>query len=137
MIEAGVSIRNSHELGLRTVDPVAEDPAASGAMRVHLLAAVNAFTAGADAGNKNPVARLERHHGLPDSVDNANAFMAKNAPGLTGRDVTLEDVEVGATNRCPGYLDDGVGRLPDFRHWTLFHGHFCRAQINESFHDWP
>ena len=58
-IEAGVGIGDADKLGLRAVDVVAEDPAAGRAMRVHLLAAIVAFAAGADAGDQDPVARLE------------------------------------------------------------------------------
>ena len=46
-IEAGIRVGNADELGLRAVDGVAENPAAGGAVRVHLLAAIIAFAAGA------------------------------------------------------------------------------------------
>jgi hypothetical protein len=52
-IEAGVGVGNADELGLRAVDGVAEDPAAGRAVRVHLLAAIDAFAAGADAGDQD------------------------------------------------------------------------------------
>ena len=78
---------------------VAEDPAAGRAMRIHLLAAIVAFAAGADAGDQNPVARLERRDGRPDLVDDADALMAQNAAGLASRDVALEDMQIGAADR--------------------------------------
>jgi hypothetical protein len=81
-IEAGVGVGNADELGLRAVDRVAEDPAAGRAMRVHLLAAIFAFAAGADAGDQHPVARLERRDGRADLVDDADAFVTENAARL-------------------------------------------------------
>ena len=114
-IEARIRIGNADELGLGAVDLVAEDPAAGGAVRVHQLPAIVAFAAGGDAGDQDAVSRLERGDGRPDLVDDADALMAENAARLTGRDVALEDVQVGAANRRFRHLDDRVGRRRDFR----------------------
>ena len=98
-IEACVRVGNANELGLRAVDLVAENPAAGGAMRIHELSAIVAFAAGADAGDQDPVSRFERGDGRADLLDDADALVAENAAGLTGRDVAFEDVKVGAANR--------------------------------------
>ena len=98
-IEARVRIGSADELGLCAVDAVAEDPAAGGAVRVHLLPAIHAFATGADTGDEDMVSRLERRDGRPDLVDDAHALMAQNAARLASRDVTLEDVQVGSANR--------------------------------------
>ena len=63
------------------------------------FAAINAFAAGAHAGDENAISRLEHRDGRPDLVDDADALMAENAAGLASRDVTLEDVQVGPANR--------------------------------------
>ena len=69
-------MRDAHIFGLRAVDGVAENPAAGRAMRIHLLSAIDAFAAGADAGNEHAVARLEYRDGAADLVDNSDALMA-------------------------------------------------------------
>ena len=81
-IQAHIGVRNADELCLGAVDGIAEDPAAGGAMRVHLLAAIDACAAGADARNQYMVAELERRDGGPTCVDDADAFMAQNPAGL-------------------------------------------------------
>jgi hypothetical protein len=45
------------------------------------------------------IGRLERRDGRSNLVDNAYALMAKNAAGLAGRDVTLEDMQIGSADR--------------------------------------
>ena len=86
-IEARVRVGDADELGLRAVDLVAEDPAAGRAVRVHQLAAIVAFAAGADAGDQHPVSRLERRDGRPDLLDDADALVAQDAAraGRSGR----------------------------------------------------
>jgi hypothetical protein len=80
------------------------------------------------------IARFERRDGWPDLVNNANTLMAQNAAGLSGRDVTLEDVQVGSANRRLYYFDDSVRGRSDFRLWTLFKGFLARPPVNEGFH---
>ena len=133
-IEAVVRVGNADELGLGAVDCVAEDPTAGRAVRKHLLAAIFAFAAGANAGNQNMVSRIERSHGRPNFLDDADALMAKNAAGLASRDVAFKDVQVGAANRRFGDFDDRVGRRRDVRLWAVFQGFLARALINERFH---
>ena len=133
-IEAGVSVGSADEFSLRAVDAVAEDPAAGRAVRVHLLPAILAFAAGADAGDKNMISRLERRDGRANLVDDAYALMAQNAAGLASRDVTLEDVQVGSANRRLYYFDDRVRGRRDFRLWMVFQRFLARSSVNESFH---
>ena len=133
-IETGIRVGNADEFGLCPVDLIAEDPAASGAVRVHKLPAILAFATGADAGDQHVVSWFERGDGRPDLVDDADAFMAKNAARLTRRDVTLKNMQVGAADRCFRHPDDRVRGRRDFGFWTLFHGLLRRAQINECFH---
>ncbi len=80
------------------------------------------------------VSRLECRHRRPDLVDDADALMAENAARLAGRDVTLEDVQVGAAYRRFGHSDDGVGGRGDFRLGTVFQGLLSRPLIDERFH---
>jgi hypothetical protein len=127
-------VRNTDELGLGAVDAVAEDPAAGAAVRVHELPAINALATSADAGDQDPVSRLERRDGWPGTVDDSHSFVTKNAARLTTRDVTLEDVEVRAADGRFRYFDDRVGGRCDFRLWPFFQGLFRRTEINESLH---
>ena len=98
-IEARVGMGSADEFSLSTVDAVAENPPAGRAVRVHLFAAIDAFAASTHTRNKDAISRLERRDGRPNLVDDANTLMAENAAGLAGRDVTLEDVQVGPANR--------------------------------------
>ena len=80
------------------------------------------------------VSRFECRHCRPNLVNDADALMAKNAAGLAGRDVALEDVQIGAANCRFGDLDDRVGGRRDVRFGTVFQGLLARALINERFH---
>ena len=80
------------------------------------------------------VSRFERRHGRSDFLDDADAFVAQNATRLTGRDVALEDVQVGSADRRLGDFDDRVrGRL-DVRLRMILQGFLARPQIHERFH---
>ena len=103
-------------------------------MREHLLPTIFAFSAGADAGNKNPVSRFECGHGSANILNNTDTLMTQNATGSTGRDVALEDVQVGPADRGFHHLDDGVrGRL-DLRLRVILQGFFARPPIDKTFH---
>jgi hypothetical protein len=58
-IQAGVGMWRPHVFGLRTVDLVAENPAAGLAMGIHSAPAVLALAARRDAGNQNAIAFAE------------------------------------------------------------------------------
>ena len=133
-IEARLRIGNANELGLGPVDLVAENPAAVHAMRIHELSAIDALAAGGDAGDQDAVSGFEHRDGRPDLLDDANALVAENPAGLTGRNVALEDVKVGAANRRQSHFDDSVGRRRDAGLRPLLQGFVRRAEIDESFH---
>ena len=121
------------ELRLGSVDGVAEDPAASGAMGEHALAAVFAFAAGADAGDQHPVAGLEGGDCSADAVDDADALVTENPAGGAAGQVALEDVQVGAANGRLGDADNCVGGIDDHRFGVVLPGLLARSVINESF----
>ena len=125
-MEAQIRVRDANELGLRAVDFVSKNPAAGRAVRVHELATKEAFATGADAGDQDPVARLERRHSWPHGVDDAHALVTQDAAGLTTRDVTFEDMQVGAADRRLRYFDDGVRGLGDCRPWPIFESYIPR-----------
>ena len=77
-IKAGVGVRDPHVFGLRAVDPVAEDPAASRAVRIHTAAAIGALAAGRDAGDQNAITWMERRDPGADLLDHADAFVAED-----------------------------------------------------------
>ena len=92
-IEAHVCMGNADEFRLSPVDSVAQNPAAGRAMRIHLLAAIDAFSAGADAGNQHMVAGLEYRDGGANLVDNADAFVAQDAARLAAGQIALENMK--------------------------------------------
>ena len=72
---------NTHILGLRAIDLIAEDPAARGAMGIHPAAAIIAFAAGGDAGNENVIALMEGSDAGAGFLDHADPFVTEDAPG--------------------------------------------------------
>ena len=82
------------------------------------------------------IARLEHRDGGPDLVDNADAFMAENAAGLTSRKVAFEDMQIGAADRRFRYLDDRIRRSRDFRLWPVFQGLLAHGLIDQRLHRW-
>jgi len=125
---------NADELRLRAVDGVAQDPATRGAMRIHLLTAIDAFSTGADTGDQNVIARLKYRDGGTDLIDNPNAFVTQNAARLATGQVTLKDVKIGATNCRFGDFDDCVRRRSDFWLRTIDQGFLADGLIDERLH---
>jgi hypothetical protein len=74
----------------------------------HEPATVGALSARTDAGDQDSVAGLESCDGRTNPIDDANALMAQNPSGVTARNVTFENVQVGAANRRLDDLDDSV-----------------------------
>ena len=91
-------------------------------MRVHEPAAIGTFAAGADTGDQDTVTALEGRDTRTDDFDDAYALMTEDAPRVTTRDFTFENVQVGPTNGRLGYLDDGVRRRHESRSRALFQG---------------
>src|ERR1700691_1698170 len=129
-------MRNANKFCLRAVDGVAQDPAAGGAMRIHLLAAIDAFSAGANAGDQNMIARLKYCDGGTDLIDNTDAFMAQNTAGLATWQIPFEDVKIGATNRRFGDLDDCVRRRRDFGPRAVYQSFLANSLIDKRLHGW-
>jgi len=80
------------------------------------------------------VSRLECRHRRPDLLDDADALMAEDAARLAGRDVALEDVQVGAANRRLDDLDDRVRGRGNVRFRTVLQRFLARPLIHESLH---
>jgi len=133
-IQAGVGMRYPHKFRLCPVDLVAQDPAACGAVGIHQFAAVKALAAGADAGNQDPVSWLERGDSGANGIDHPDTFMAKNPTGLTGRNVALENMKIGATDGRLRNPDHGVARRGDFRLRVVEQCLLAGSLINECFH---
>lgn len=133
-IEAVVCVRNSDKFGLGAVYRIAENPAAGRAVRIHLLSAIDAFAAGADAGNKHAVAGLEYRDGAADLVDNSDALMAQDAAGLAARQIALEDMKVGATDGRFDDLDDCVCRRSDLRLGAIHKSLLPDSLVDQGFH---
>jgi len=75
------------------------------------------------------IARLEHRDGRANLVDDADAFMAKNAAGLTRWQIAFEDVEIGAANRRLRYFDNRIGRSADFWLGPIFQGLLAHGLI--------
>src|SRR6202034_3544637 len=121
---------SADEFSLSAVDGVAENPPSGRAVREHLFAAIDAFAASTHAGYKDAISRLEHRDSRPNLFNDANTLMAENAAGLAGRDITLEDVQIGPADRRLCYFDDRIGWRRDFWFWTIFQSFFAGPPIN-------
>src|ERR1700680_1408888 len=111
LVERVVSERDSGVLRLQPVDQMAENPATSaGALAVVSLLAKSAAAARSDTRNQNVVADLELGDSGACLDDRAYSLVAEDRAWLHRRNVTLEDVQVGATNGGHVDLDYRVGR---------------------------
>src|SRR5690606_23900139 len=133
-VQAVVGMGNAHVFGLGAVDQVAEDPAAVFAVRVHLLLAVFALAAGRDARDQHPVALLEVADAFAHFLDDADAFMAQNAPGLHRGYVALEDVQVGAADGGAGDAHDRIGGFLNPGNGYVVETAFAGAAVDNGFH---
>ena len=105
-----VGERHPHELGLRAVDQVAEDPTATtDAQPVVTFAAEPARAARRDARHEHAVAGLHVLHAGADRFDRADRFVAEDAPVGDLGNVTLEDVQIGAADRDGVDANNGIG----------------------------
>jgi hypothetical protein len=136
-VQRGVGVRNPYRLGLGAVDEVAEDPAdpADGlAVRGHALLAVLAAAAFRDGRDQHPVADREALDRLADLGNRADGLVAENAAVGDRRDITLENVQVGAADR--GGVDPyhHVGRVLNCSVGNVFPGLLPGAVIHQRFH---
>jgi hypothetical protein len=61
--------------------------------------------------------------------------MAKNASGLTARDVAFQNVQIGAANGGSSHPNDRVRGRENIWLGAIFQGLLARASIDERFHD--
>ena len=80
------------------------------------------------------IAGLEGSDADTDFVDDADAFMSKNAPRGGFRKVALQNMQISATDRRLGKLDESIGRRGDLRNRTILQGLLSRSLIHKSFH---
>ncbi len=76
-------------------------------------------------------------HARPHRIDHPDALMPEDAPRRAGRDVALEDVQVGAANRGFGDPHHRVAGRLDFRLGAVFQGLQARPAVNKCFHRFP
>ena len=133
-VQARVGVRNAHVLGLRPVDGVAQDPPTVPAVRVHAPPAEVAFAARGHAGDQDLVAGANAGDTGSDALDDADALVSENAPVCDRRYVTLQDVQVRATDRRRRDAHDGVRRVRDRRLRFLFPGTLAWTVIDEGLH---
>ena len=119
--------RDPHELGLRAVDLVAEDPAAAAeALAGVALPAVLARAARRDARHEHAVADLHTARAVADRHDRADRLVAEDATVGHRRHVALHDVQIGAADRRRLDPHDRVGAVDDHRIGDLFPCLACR-----------
>jgi hypothetical protein len=136
LVDGCVGERDAGVLRLQAVDQVAEDPApAAGAEAVPALLAEAAATARRDARDEDPVAGLDVRDGRADLDDRPDRLVAEDRPRHDLGHVSLEDVEISATDRRRVDADDGVGRLDDRRVRHGLPGPLARPAVDERFHD--
>ena len=134
VVETHVGMRDAHELRLRAVDGVAEDPAPVAAVRVHAFPAVVALPAGRDTGDDHPIAWMNGRDRRAHLRHDADALVPENPARRHTRQVALQDVQVGTADGGGGDPDDGVGRVLDRRAGRLFPGALARTVIDQRLH---
>mmetsp|Transcript_1092 Transcript_1092/g.1982 ORF Transcript_1092/g.1982 Transcript_1092/m.1982 type:complete len:124 (+) Transcript_1092:2681-3052(+) len=103
-----------HALGLGAVNAMAEDPAAVAAVGVDPALAVVATPAGGDTGDQYRVSGFYAGDAVTHGLHHTHAFVAENTAGLASGNVTLEDVQVGATDGGMGDADHRIRGLVYF-----------------------
>jgi hypothetical protein len=61
-----------------------------------------------NAGDQHAIARPKSSHASANAVYYADTFVAKDATWFAGRDVILEDVQIGSANGCLRDFYDGI-----------------------------
>jgi len=115
-----------------TEDPA--DPADRLAVRRHVPLAVRAAAALRDGRHQHPVTGLESGDRVADFGDRADRLVAENAAVGHRRDISLENMQVGATDRRGIHPHDHVGRLLDRGIGDLFPGLLPRSVVHQRLH---
>ena len=122
-------------LGLGAVDEVAEDPAATTeALAVATLAAEPAGAARRDARDEDPVPDLDPTSPRADLLDRADGLVAEDPTRRHRRDVALQDVQIGATDRDRVDPHDGVGVGLEHRHGDVLPCCLAGSVVDERLH---
>ena len=138
LVGGRVGERDTHVLGLGAVDHVAEDPSpAPEALAVAALPAEAARTARGDARDEHPVADLDRLHSGADGLDRAHRLVTEDPPIGHRRNVTLEDVQIGAADGDGVDADDRVGVVHDAWAWGLLPSLLTGSVVHERLHGRP
>jgi hypothetical protein len=138
-VRRGLGERHAHELGLRSVDEVPEDPATSaGAQAVSALAAEPAPAARRDARDEDSIAGADRRDARPDLLDRADGFVTQDPTFAHVGYVPLEDVEIGSADRDGVDADDGIrgvhdrwvrNLFPSLLTWSVVHDRLHRRHL--------
>src|SRR6185312_444429 len=100
MIKTIIGKGNSDIFGLGSIYQMAEDPSAVHAMGIHAFFTILTFPAGADAGNKHPVAFFKIADRISDFFYNPYSLMPKYSPFGHFRHIAFENMQIGAANGC-------------------------------------
>src|SRR6185437_2663980 len=133
----GIGEGNADIFGLGAVDPVAENPSAALAMRVHLPTAIAATPARCDAGNQHPVADREIRDCFSFFDDNANTLMPECAPRFNRWHISLEDVQISPADGRARNPHHDIRRTLYLRLRFFLPGVFSRPVKDECFHESP
>jgi hypothetical protein len=133
-VETSVGVRDADVLGLSSVKSVAQNPAAVAAMGVHAASAEIALQTGSDARDDDPVSDMKFSDTGSDLLDYSDPFVAENAALGDGREISLEDMEIGAANCGGGDPNDGIARFVDRGARLVFPRTLAGAVVNERFH---
>ena len=104
------------------------------AARIKSPLAEEAFAAGDGEGDHHAVAHLQLLIGGSNLHHFAHRLMAKDVPLFHGRNNSVEDVQVGATDRASRHLDDGISAVLDLRIGHSFTSNVILAVPSESAH---
>ena len=110
-IKTRVGKRNPDELGLRSVNRVAQNPAALLAMGGHAAPAKLTLSARRDARDQDSIALVKAADTGSDLIDDPDPFMAQDATFRDGGHVSFQDVQIRTADGGLGYPHHGVGRF--------------------------
>ena len=139
-VQRAVRERHANQLGLGPVDEVAEHPADARhplgrqTVRGVLAPAVGAHAAPADARDDHALADSMAAHAVADRDDRPDPFVPEHPSVGDGRDVAVQDVQVGAADGGGVDLDHGVGRFEQTRVRDLLPRDGVRTVEHERLH---
>jgi hypothetical protein len=133
-VQTPIGMWDAHVLGLGSVEGVAQNPAAMSTMGIHTSPAEIALQAGSDARDYNFVSNVELRDARSDLFNDANALVAENAALDHRREISLQNMKIGPTDRGSSNSHDGIVAILNGRARFVLPRAIARAVIDQRFH---